>query len=104
MAVVASTAAFCVYLTLRARAMEMGYELGRAHAELGRLREVRRVLELEVASYRSPERVNLVARTLLGMSAPHPSRVLRGPELPRVADAEEQAERVGWAQPLKSGP
>lgn len=95
MAVMASTAAFCVYLTLRVRAIEMGYELGRAHAKLGRLREVRRVLDLEVASYRTPERVDLVARTLLGMRPPGPERVLRGPALPRVLDAEREQTRVG---------
>jgi cell division protein FtsL len=95
MAVVASTAAFCVYLTLRVRAIEMGYELGRAHAKLARLREVRRVLDLEVASYRTPERVDLVARTLLGMRPPGADRVLRGPALPKVLDAEREAARDG---------
>lgn len=90
-AVVASAAAFCVLLTLRVRAIEMGYELGRMHGQLGRLREVRRVLELEVASYQTPERVDLVARTLLGMAPPGPDRVLRGRALPKVLDAERQA-------------
>jgi|SRR4051794_18434447 cell division protein FtsL len=91
MAVAASTAAFCVFLTLRVRAIEMGYELGRVHSQLGRLREVRRVLELEVASYQTPERVDLVARTLLGMAPPGSDRMLRGGALPKVLDAERQA-------------
>jgi cell division protein FtsL len=91
MAVVASTAAFCVLLTLRVRSIEMGYELGRMHGQLGRLREVRRVLELEVASYQTPERVDLVARTLLGMAPPGAERMLRGGTLPKVLDAERQA-------------
>lgn len=90
-AVMAATAAFCVLLTLRARAIEMGYELGRVHGQLGRLREVRRVLELEVASYETPERVDLVARTLLGMAPPGVDRMLRGGVLPKVLDAERQA-------------
>jgi hypothetical protein len=93
MAVVASVAAFCVLLTLRVRAIEMGYELGRMHGQLGRLREVRRVLELEVASYQTPERVDLVARTLLGMAPPGSDRMLRGRALPKVLDAERQAVR-----------
>ena len=93
MAVVASAAAFCVLLTLRVRAIELGYELGRVHGQLGRLREVRRVLELEVASYQTPERVDLVARTLLGMAPPGSDRMLRGRALPRVLDAERQAVR-----------
>jgi cell division protein FtsL len=91
MAVVASTAAFCVFLTLRVRSIELGYELGRMHGQLGRLREVRRVLELEVASYQTPERVDLVARTLLGMAPPGADRMLRGGTLPKVLDAERQA-------------
>ncbi len=91
MAVAAAAAAFCVLLTLRVRAIEMGYELGRVHAELGRLREVRRVLELEGASYQTPERVDLVARTLLGMAPPGTDRMLRGRALPKVLDAEREA-------------
>jgi hypothetical protein len=91
MAVAASTAAFCVFLTLRVRAIEMGYELGRVHSQLGRLREVRRVLELEVASYQTSERVDLVARTLLGMAPPGSDRMLRAGTLPKVLDTERQA-------------
>ena len=90
-AVAAATAAFCVFLTLRVRAIEMGYELGRVHGQLGRLREVRRVLELEVASYQTPERVDLVARTLFGMAEPGVDRMLRAGPLPKVLDAERQA-------------
>jgi hypothetical protein len=91
LAVAASVAAFSVYLTARVRAIDLGYELGRTHKYLGRLREVRRVLELEVASYETPERVDLVARTLLGMGPPESDRMLRGARLPAVLDAERQA-------------
>lgn len=92
--VLASTAALCVYLTLRVRAIEMGYQLGRTHTRLGRLREVKRVLELEVASYETPERVELVARTLLGMRRPGASRMLQGGPLPKVLDAERELARA----------
>ena len=91
LAVVAATAAFCVHLTVRVRAIELGYELGRVHAQLTRLREVKRVLELEVASYETPERVDLVARTLLGMAPPGADRVLHAAPLPKVLDAEREA-------------
>lgn len=97
MAVLASTAAFCAFLTLRVRAVEMGYELGRVHGQLARLREVRRVLELEVASYQTPERVDLVARTLLGMGPPGVERMWRGAALPKVLDAEREAVRSARA-------
>ena len=48
LAVAAATAAFVLQLALRVRSVELGYELGRAHAHLERLREVRHVLELEL--------------------------------------------------------
>lgn len=93
LAVVAATAAFCVHLTVRVRAIELGYELGKVHSQLTRLREVKRVLELEVASYETPERVDLVARTLLGMAPPGADRVLHAAPLPKVLDAEREAVR-----------
>ncbi|HEY3233752.1 MAG TPA: cell division protein FtsL [Polyangiaceae bacterium] len=76
LAVTAATAAFVFYLSLRTRSLELGYELGRAHARLARLREVERVLELESASYETPERVDFVARSLLRMQEPAPERIL----------------------------
>jgi hypothetical protein len=71
---------------LRARSIELGYELGRVHSEVARLREVRRVLELELESHKTPERVDLVARNLLGMSEPTFDRILSGGEDPAVED------------------
>ncbi len=76
LAVVASVAAFVLHLSMRSKAMDLGYQLGRARAEQARLREVRRVLELEVASYHTPQRVEVVARTLLHMEPPTPDRIL----------------------------
>jgi cell division protein FtsL len=86
LAVVAATSAFTVYLALRMRSVELGYDLGRAHAHLGRLREVKRVLELELASYETPERVDLVARSLLGMSEPSADRILPAGPRPVVGE------------------
>ena len=34
------------------------------------------MLELEAASYKTPERVEIVARTLLGMEPPPPERIV----------------------------
>ena len=86
LAVLAATSAFTVYLALRMRSVELGYDLGRAHAHLGRLREVKRVLELELASYETPERVDLVARSLLGMSEPSADRILPAGPRPVVGE------------------
>ena len=93
LAVLAATSAFILHLALRVKSVELGYELGRAHARVERLREVKHVLELEVASHKTPERVDFVARTLLGMSEPTADRILpagRRPA-PEAAQAHAQA-------------
>jgi cell division protein FtsL len=76
LATVATVCAFLVHLALRGKTVSLGYELGRARAEQARLREVKRVLEVESASYKTPERVEIVARTLLGMEPPPPERIV----------------------------
>lgn len=76
LAVVATATAFVVDLGLRGRSVDYGYRLGVARAEQARLREVKRVLSLEAASYETPQRVEQVARTLLGMTPPPPERVI----------------------------
>ena len=95
-AVIATVMAFVVHLGLRGRTVDFGYKLGRARAEQARLREVKRVLSLEAASDETPQRVEMVARTLLGMTAPSPDRVipLRGfsPTAPDESEHAEEAE------------
>jgi len=86
LAVAAATAAFVLHLGLRVRSVELGYELGRAHARVQRLREVRHVLEVELGSQKTPERVDFVARTLLGMSEPSADRVRSAGARPRVEE------------------
>jgi cell division protein FtsL len=75
-AVVASVSAFVLHLAMRSKTVALGYEIGRARADQARLREVKRVLQLEAASYKTPERVEIVARTLLGMEPPAPERII----------------------------
>jgi cell division protein FtsL len=79
LAVVAAVLAFSVHLTLRGKTLETGYELGRARVEQNRLRESKRVLELEAASYKNPARVELLSRTLLGMERPAAERIITLP-------------------------
>lgn len=95
LAVAASVAAFVLHLALRGKNVGLGYQLGRARNEQGRLREVKRVLELEAASYKTPQRVEVVARTLLGMGPPSADRIvpLGG------AGAESQGGKGGEAAP-----
>jgi cell division protein FtsL len=84
LAVVATVLAFVLHLGLRGRTVDTGYKLGKARKEQARLREVKRVLSLEAASYRTPQRVEMVARTLFAMTPPPPERVvvLKGPPAP----------------------
>lgn len=93
LAVIASVAAFVLHLALRGRTVDLGYKLGRVRAEQARLREVKRVLSLEAASYETPQRVEMVAKTLLGMTPPPPERVItiRGFWPSNEAEAERTA-------------
>jgi hypothetical protein len=91
LAVLAATAAFTLHLGLRVKSVELGYELGREQARVARLREVKHVLELEVASHKTPERIDFVARTLLGMSEPTPDRILPAGRRPVPDAAQAQA-------------
>jgi cell division protein FtsL len=96
LAVAAVTSAFVLYLALRVKSVELGYELGRSHGRVARLREVKRVLELELSSHKTPERVDLVARSLLGMSEPTADRIIRvgkQPEVEPSLDREESDEQ-----------
>ncbi|MBM4358538.1 MAG: cell division protein FtsL [Deltaproteobacteria bacterium] len=90
LAVIASSAAFIVHLALRGKTVDVGFQLGRVRDEQARLREVKRVLELEATSYQTPKRVEMVARTLLGMTPPAPEKVIAlkttvAPEKPKAA-------------------
>ena len=76
LAVAATVTAFVLHLALRGRNVELGYDLGKSRGEQGRLREVKRVLELEAVSYETPQRVEVVARTLLGMQPPAADRII----------------------------
>lgn len=73
----ATAALFLFYLAMRVRTVELGYELGQRHQELSRLREVERVLSLELSAHENPERVEIIAETLFGMERPDGERVRR---------------------------
>jgi cell division protein FtsL len=90
-AVLATASAFVLHLAMRGRTVSLGYELGRARAEQARLREVKRVLQLEAASYKTPERVEIVARTLLGMEPAPPERIV---PLAGISEAVAEGEPV----------
>jgi len=99
LAVAASVAAFVLHLGLRSRTFKLGYELGRVRNEQAQLRETKRVLELEIASFQNPQRVEVIAKTLLGMQSPTPDRIIPMRPLvdqepkPNAAPAGAQAQR-----------
>ncbi len=93
-AVVATVAAFIVHLALRGRTVDLGYKLGKARSEQARLREVKRVLSLEAASYETPQRVEYVARSLLGMSPPPPERIIALHGYAPKAPSDDRADRA----------
>lgn len=92
LAVLGATAAFVLHLGLRVKSVELGYELGRDQGRVARLREVKHVLELEVASHKTPERVDFVARTLLGMTEPTADRILPAGRRPAPEPSQAQAQ------------
>ncbi|WP_437601520.1 hypothetical protein [Sorangium sp. So ce590] len=99
LAVAATVAAFVVHLALRGRTVDLGYRLGRARAEQARLREVKRVLSLEAASYETPQRVEMVARSLLGMTPPPPERVIPVRGYTASPERDPTSEEAGSAPP-----
>ena len=101
LAIAATVSAFVLHLALRGRTVQLGYELGRARQEQARLREVKRVLEVEAATYKTPERVEIVARTFLGMEPPPPERILAVPQ-GSVAEGPDSRDRGATASSDRS--
>ena len=75
-AVLATSAAFITHLALRLEVVSLGYDVGRERREQRRLVEQRRLLSIEAATLREPERVEAVARGTLEMDVPDPSRIV----------------------------
>jgi cell division protein FtsL len=98
-ATIATVSAFVLHLALRGKSVALGYELGRARAEGARLREVKRVLEVEAASYKTPERVEIVAHTLLAMDPPPPSRIVSLGGVDSVREGPATVSAAGTAPP-----
>ncbi|MBP9114612.1 MAG: cell division protein FtsL [Polyangiaceae bacterium] len=96
--VVAMVCAFVTHLALRGRVVSMSYELGKARTEQIRLREMQRVLEVESSSLKTPERVEIVARTLLEMQPLAPERLITLQSTPGTSD-QKAPEKQGSPSP-----
>lgn len=104
LAVLATVAAFVVHLGLRGKIVDLGYKLGRVRAEQARLREVKRALSLEAASYETPQRVEMVARSLLGMTPPPPERIIPMRAPVRIKDEPEDDATNAAGTPTPAAP
>jgi cell division protein FtsL len=100
LAVLGTATALLLYLGVRVRTIELGYDLGRAQAELSKQREVERVLSLERAALETPERIDLVSRTLLGMDDVTPDRIVpAGADLPPAQAGAQAGDEVAQGGP-----
>jgi len=70
------TGAFVAHLYVRFEGVRLGYETNRARAARTRLLLERRELRLELASLKSPGRVETEARERLGMEIPDHRRIV----------------------------
>jgi cell division protein FtsL len=70
------TGAFVYHLHVRFEGVWLGYETSRARAEKARLLVERRELRLEMASLKSPDRVELEATEKLGMHMPDHDQIV----------------------------
>ena len=68
--VVAVAGAFVYHLHIRFEGVRLGYETSQARSERSRLLVERRELRLELASLKSPQRIESEAREKLGMEMP----------------------------------
>ena len=75
-AVVATSAAFVVHLSMRFQNVRLGYAVSDLRAEQRRLLEVRRNLEIEAETLRDPNRVERIARDTLQMEVASPARTV----------------------------
>ena len=75
--------------------LRLGFALSRTSEQVGRMREARRALELELATLRAPDRIRRLA-TQLGMApvAPDRIRVVQGPAIAARPATAPTGERV----------
>ena len=77
LAVALATLSFIFHLHVRFDIIQTGYALSRAQADQRQLRLEQRELRLELATLKSPGRIEQLARENLGMSRPDHDRIIR---------------------------
>ena len=74
--IAAVSGAFVYHLHIRFEGVWLGYETSKARAERARLLVERRELRLELATLKSPERVEVEAAEKLGMTMPEHDQII----------------------------
>jgi len=63
------------HVWVRLQQIQTGYSLSRERREARALAETQKRLRLEAAVLKQPQRIERIARTRLGMTAPYPARI-----------------------------
>ncbi len=80
-------------------AIQARYQLESLRSERSQAAELNQELKLEVAGLRDPERIDVIARRQLGLTAPVPGQVVAPTELPpNAVVAEAQPANITTAQ------
>jgi len=75
-AVLATAVSFVVHLTLRFETVRLGYQVSEARKVQRELIDSKRLLYLEAATLREPDRIEAMARGVLGMDVPEASHII----------------------------
>jgi cell division protein FtsL len=87
--------ALLAYTWQRYQCLEMRYQLEQTSREQTQALELNRELRVELATLRSPARIDLLARNQLGMTVPQPAQII--PSEPQTAG--EMADASANANP-----
>jgi cell division protein FtsL len=74
---VAISVALLAYAWQRYDCLELSYQLEKVDQSESQAAQLNRELKLELATLRSPERIDLLARDQLGMTIPQPGQVIQ---------------------------
>jgi cell division protein FtsL len=90
----AAVSAFCSYIHVRHRVIDLGYNLARERQERTRLEAERRDLRVEMASFEAPTDLARIARDELGLDSPGDAQVIDARRVPGGARAAESGQEV----------
>ncbi len=68
--------ALLAYTWQRYECLDMRYQLQQTSQKQAKVLELNRELRVELATLRSPERIDLLARNQLGMTVPQPAQII----------------------------